>query len=140
MNSKERFSSRVDTYRKYRPSYPSEAIDYLYGVIGLNESSEVLDIGAGTGIFSRLLLERGTSVTAVEPNEAMREAAVAASKGIPISVRYRGPRRKRGCRINRTIISFARRLSTGSIRRRRRWSSEGCSNPEEKRFWRGIRD
>jgi SAM-dependent methyltransferase len=83
MNSKERFSSRVDTYQKYRPSYPSEAVDYLYEVVGLNSNSEVLDVGAGTGIFSRLLLERGTSVTAVEPNEAMREAAMSASKGDP---------------------------------------------------------
>jgi len=75
MNSKERFSSRVDTYVKYRPTYPQEAIDYLYNVVGLNSQSEVLDVGAGTGIFSKLLVERGTSVTAVEPNEAMRQAA-----------------------------------------------------------------
>ncbi|OXS58862.1 SAM-dependent methyltransferase [Cohnella sp. CIP 111063] len=83
MNSKERFSSRVDTYTKYRPSYPAEAIDYLYGTVGLSEASEVLDVGAGTGIFSRLLLERGSGVTAVEPNEAMREAALAASRDNP---------------------------------------------------------
>ncbi|MFB9279576.1 class I SAM-dependent methyltransferase [Cohnella cellulosilytica] len=83
MNSKERFSSRVETYTKYRPSYPKEAIDYLYETVGLSESSEVLDVGAGTGIFSRLLLERGSSVTAVEPNEAMREAALAESRDNP---------------------------------------------------------
>lgn len=58
MNSKERFSSRVDTYTKYRPSYPKEAIDYLYDTVGLKAESEVLDVGAGTGIFSRLLLDR----------------------------------------------------------------------------------
>ena len=78
MNSKERFSSRVDAYAKYRPSYPSEAIDYLYEAVGLGERSEIADVGAGTGIFSRLLLERGSRVTAVEPNEAMRRAAVEA--------------------------------------------------------------
>ncbi|TFE25951.1 class I SAM-dependent methyltransferase [Cohnella luojiensis] len=83
MNSKERFSSRVETYKKYRPSYPREAIDYLVDVVGLKPQSEVLDIGAGTGIFSRLLLERGARVTAVEPNEEMREAALAASKDNP---------------------------------------------------------
>lgn len=76
MDSKERFSNRVDTYVKYRPSYPKEAIDYLYDVAGLSAESEVADIGAGTGIFSRLLLERGIRrVTAVEPNQEMREAA-----------------------------------------------------------------
>lgn len=75
MKNKERFSNRVDKYVKYRPSYPTEAIDYLYSTVGLQEGSEIADIGAGTGIFSRLLLERGSHVTAVEPNQAMREAA-----------------------------------------------------------------
>ncbi|MGO0062808.1 class I SAM-dependent methyltransferase [Brevibacillus fluminis] len=76
MDSKERFSNRVDTYVKYRPSYPQEAIDYLYETIGLRPDSEIADIGAGTGIFSQLLIERGSRVIAVEPNQAMREAAV----------------------------------------------------------------
>ncbi|QHW29921.1 class I SAM-dependent methyltransferase [Paenibacillus rhizovicinus] len=83
MNSKERFSDRVDTYVKYRPSYPAEAIDYLYGEVGLNAGSTVADIGAGTGIFSRLLLERGSEVIAVEPNGEMRSAAVEALSEAP---------------------------------------------------------
>ncbi|WP_425607824.1 class I SAM-dependent methyltransferase [Paenibacillus amylolyticus] len=60
---------------KYRPSYPKEAIDYLYDVVGLRASSNTADIGSGTGIISKLLLERGSYVVAVEPNQAMREAA-----------------------------------------------------------------
>lgn len=83
MNSKERFSNRVDTYVKYRPSYPKEAIGYLYDIVGLRPSSEVADIGAGTGIFSRLLLAQGSNVTAVEPNQAMREAAEKVLGGEP---------------------------------------------------------
>lgn len=83
MNSKERFSNRVDSYVKYRPSYPQEAIDYLYDIVGLQLNSEVADIGAGTGIFSKLLLERGSHVTAVEPNQAMREAAEKELAGEP---------------------------------------------------------
>ncbi|WP_028610263.1 class I SAM-dependent methyltransferase [Paenibacillus harenae] len=75
MDNKERFSNRVDTYAKYRPSYPKEAIDYLYDTAGLRQESEIADIGAGTGIFSKLLLERGSRVIAVEPNDAMREEA-----------------------------------------------------------------
>jgi ubiquinone/menaquinone biosynthesis C-methylase UbiE len=75
MNSKERFSNRVDSYIKYRPSYPGEAIDYLYHTIGLKPNCDIADIGAGTGIFSELLLERGSRVTAVEPNPEMRRAA-----------------------------------------------------------------
>lgn len=74
-NHKDRFSNRVDTYMKFRPSYPKEAIDYLYDVVGLHANAVVADIGAGTGIFSKLLLQRGSQVIAVEPNQAMREAA-----------------------------------------------------------------
>lgn len=76
MDSKQRFSNRVDTYVKYRPDYPREAIGYLFEVVGLRQGCEVADVGAGTGIFSRLLLERECRVTAVEPNADMRAAAV----------------------------------------------------------------
>jgi len=75
MNNKERFSDRVNAYVKYRPSYPVAAIDYLYDVIGMKRESRIADIGAGTGIFAELLLERGNPVIGVEPNKEMREAA-----------------------------------------------------------------
>lgn len=75
MNNKERFSNRVDMYVKYRPSYPEAAIDYLYDTVGFTSDCTVADVGAGTGIFSKLLLARGTRVIAVEPNESMRGAA-----------------------------------------------------------------
>ena len=81
MDSKERFSNRVDSYTKYRPSYPQVALDYLYDTVGLD--GEIADIGAGTGIFTKLLLERGSRVTAVEPNQAMREAAESELEGNP---------------------------------------------------------
>lgn len=81
MNNKERFTDRVEKYVKYRPSYPREAVDFLYETVGFRPDSVVADIGAGTGIFSRLLLARGTSVIAVEPNQAMREEAERASEG-----------------------------------------------------------
>lgn len=42
------FSNRVKDYVKYRPTYPSDAIDYLYDIVKLNENSTVVDIGAGT--------------------------------------------------------------------------------------------
>lgn len=83
MDSKERFTDRVDAYVKYRPTYPKEAIDYLYDTVGFRPLSEVADVGAGTGIFSKLLVERGSRVTAVEPNRAMREAAERTLGGEP---------------------------------------------------------
>ncbi|MGO4729017.1 class I SAM-dependent methyltransferase [Paenibacillus sp. 2KB_22] len=83
MNSEERFTSRVESYLKYRPSYPKEAIDHLYDVVGLSSNSNIADIGSGTGIISKLLLERGSYVIAVEPNQAMREAAEQTLKSSP---------------------------------------------------------
>lgn len=77
MDNKERFSNRTDHYVKHRPSYPKEAIDFMYGTIGFCETSVIAEIGAGTGIFTELLLKRGSEVMAVEPNEAMRRAAEA---------------------------------------------------------------
>lgn len=71
----ERFSTRVADYVRFRPSYPSQVLDTLATECGLRPSSIVADLGAGTGIFARLLLERGNRVFAVEPNDEMRRAA-----------------------------------------------------------------
>ena len=71
----ERFSNRAGDYRRYRPGYPAAVADLVRGACGLDEAAPVADIGAGTGIFTRVLLEAGFEVTAVEPNAAMRAAA-----------------------------------------------------------------
>lgn len=73
----QRFSDRVGAYVKYRPSYPSALVDALLGDADLGETARIADLGAGTGIFTRLLLERSKTVIAVEPNDAMRATAEA---------------------------------------------------------------
>mgnify|MGYP001369290075 CR=1 FL=1 len=70
-----RFSERAADYAKFRPSYPPEAIDFILEDLGDPACLIAADIGAGTGISSRLLAERGIRVIAVEPNERMRSAA-----------------------------------------------------------------
>lgn len=69
------FTGKADVYAKYRPSYPNEYIDYLFSANQLKENQIVADIGAGTGIFSRKLLERGLHVIGVEPNDEMKALA-----------------------------------------------------------------
>ena len=68
MNHTALFTGRASAYAKGRPSYPEPLIDHLYQREGFSEDSAVADIGSGTGIFSGLLLERGSTVFAVEPS------------------------------------------------------------------------
>jgi SAM-dependent methyltransferase len=68
-----RFSDRVENYVRYRPGYPPEVLDLLRTECGLQPNHIVADIAFGTGAFTRLLLENGNSVFAVEPNPEMRE-------------------------------------------------------------------
>jgi SAM-dependent methyltransferase len=70
-----RFSSRVENYIRYRPGYPAEVLEALRTDCGLTPAAVVADIGCGTGIFTRLLLDHGNRVLGVEPNREMREAA-----------------------------------------------------------------
>ncbi|MEG2803164.1 class I SAM-dependent methyltransferase [Stenotrophomonas sp.] len=74
-DSTERFSSRVADYVRYRPDYPPALLDWLHRDIGVPVETLVADIGAGTGISTRLFLASGHPVIAVEPNAAMRAAA-----------------------------------------------------------------
>jgi len=74
VDSKERFSSRVGDYARFRPGYPLEVIEVLQKDCGLNRDSVVADIASGTGIFTRLLLDNGNRVFGVEPNADMRRA------------------------------------------------------------------
>lgn len=75
MNPLDRFSDRAQDYAKYRPSYPKQAIATILEGLGNLSPLVAADIGAGTGISSRLLAQQGVRVFAIEPNEAMREAA-----------------------------------------------------------------
>jgi len=69
-----RFSSRVDAYIRFRPSYPAAVADLLERECGLRPGAVVADIGCGTGLLAELLLSRGCEVFGVEPNPEMREA------------------------------------------------------------------
>src|SRR5581483_960014 len=74
LDSTQRFSSRVQNYARYRPSYPKEVLDALERECGLTRESVIADIASGTGLFTKLLLERGNRVFGVEPNPDMQRA------------------------------------------------------------------
>jgi len=71
-----RFSDRARDYARFRPDYPPAAIDAIVAGLGAPSSLVAVDVGAGTGISSRLLADRGLRVHAIEPNAAMRGAAL----------------------------------------------------------------
>ncbi|MGK7918465.1 MAG: class I SAM-dependent methyltransferase [Trichodesmium sp.] len=76
MNPLNRFSDRATDYAKYRPNYPKEAISAIINGFENYEKLVAADIGAGTGIGSRMLAEQGINVIAIEPNLEMRNAAL----------------------------------------------------------------
>ena len=77
MQPTERFTSRVSDYVKYRPGYPIELVEELERA-GLQPGGVVADIASGTGISTEPFLRRGYAVIGIEPNDAMREAALRA--------------------------------------------------------------
>lgn len=80
---KARFSGRAADYVKARPGYPAGVLGVLREACGLDAGTVVADLGSGTAIFTRLLLESGATVHAVEPNEDMRREAEAALASWP---------------------------------------------------------
>jgi hypothetical protein len=96
---------------------------------GLTPAWVVADIGAGPGNLSRLFLDHGNPVVAVEPNREMREAANACSATTPLPGRRRPSRSNR--LPNRSVdLVVAGQAFHGSTERRPRPSSPAsCSRP-----------
>ena len=72
MDNRTLFTGKAADYAAARPSYAPALIDILYARHGFSPSSRIADVGAGTGNFSELLVKRGSTVYAVEPNNDMR--------------------------------------------------------------------
>lgn len=70
MSNPDRFLGRAAVYAGARPGYPAALAGWM-SARGLLRG-RVADIGAGTGLFTRLLLDAGAHVTALEPNPEMR--------------------------------------------------------------------
>lgn len=76
------FSAGADAYERGRPSYPAEAVDLVERELGLAAGRRAVDLGAGTGKFTELLLGSGVEVVAVEPVAEMRAKLVATLPGV----------------------------------------------------------
>jgi len=58
-------------YEHGRPAYAADAVAYLVGELELDTGSSVLDLGAGTGKLTRMLVEYGLEVVCVDRSPAM---------------------------------------------------------------------
>lgn len=76
------FDRAAVQYERARPGYPPALLDLL----PLGPDAEVLDLAAGTGKLTRILVERYRRVIAVEPLDGMRailEQVVPAAESMP---------------------------------------------------------
>src|SRR5690242_12249952 len=67
------YQRAAGVYERSRPSYPLAALAALADALPLEQGRTVVDLGAGTGKFTRLLALTGAEVLAVEPVKEMRE-------------------------------------------------------------------
>jgi SAM-dependent methyltransferase len=63
------FQDGGEHYERVRPGYPAESADWLIPA----GAQDAADIGAGTGKFTALLVERGLHTVAVDPSADMLE-------------------------------------------------------------------
>ncbi len=72
------FGEVASHYERYRPGPPLGAVDWLVP----KRVGRIVDLGAGTGALTRLLVDRADEVIAVEPDERMRSVLVEEVAGV----------------------------------------------------------
>ncbi len=77
------YTNASKTYNK-RPQYNQRTIDRIIFLTKLTQNNTVCDIGAGTGYLSIKLAQKGLNVTAIEPNQSMRDIGKDYSKNEPL--------------------------------------------------------
>jgi ubiquinone/menaquinone biosynthesis C-methylase UbiE len=80
------FTGLARDYARFRPGYAPQVATAILGYVrGDAECVDAADVGAGTGIWTRMLAARGLrSVVAVEPNDDMRGQGIETSRGMNI--------------------------------------------------------
>lgn len=69
------FTKNAPYYHASRPDYPDSFLSLLQEEYAISTNTVVADIGSGTGKSSLPFLQLGSTVYAIEPNDAMRAEA-----------------------------------------------------------------
>ena len=78
------FGAGAASYEAARPGYPDEAVATLAEQLGIGSGTRVLDLAAGTGKFTALLVPTGAVVIAVEPVREMGDELRSAVAGVEV--------------------------------------------------------
>jgi SAM-dependent methyltransferase len=76
------FGNEAQAYARGRPDYPDELEAWLRESLDLHPGRTAIDLGAGTGKFTKLLMQTGSTVIAVEPVAEMRAELTASLPGV----------------------------------------------------------
>lgn len=80
------FTGLAGDYSQHRPDYSASVLNALLGLLGKPVAEvDFIDVGAGTGIWTRMVCHKGVrTATAIEPNDDMRASGIADSRETPI--------------------------------------------------------
>jgi ubiquinone/menaquinone biosynthesis C-methylase UbiE len=76
------FGKASAAYARGRPDYPEELLSWFRQKLEIGPGKTVIDLGAGTGKMTRLLIRTGANIIAIEPVDAMRAELAAGMPGI----------------------------------------------------------
>ncbi len=80
------FARGATIYAASRPGYPPAAAEWLHDRLGIRPGSAVIEVGAGPGKFTRLLLDTDADVLATDPVPGMLAELEAALPGTRTAV------------------------------------------------------
>jgi ubiquinone/menaquinone biosynthesis C-methylase UbiE len=78
------FDRAAGAYERARPSYPDDAVAHVVAALGIGPGTRVVDLAAGTGKFTRLLVPSGADLVAVEPVAGMRDQLTSIVGGVEV--------------------------------------------------------
>lgn len=78
------FDRAAELYERGRPDYPAAVVRHLGRVLRIHRSTTVVDLGSGTGKFTRALAPLGAARVAVEPTEGMRRVFARELPDVPV--------------------------------------------------------